>query len=689
MFLHAMFRAQFSARNASQWNWKQMKQNCFTVLICSLSLLLAAPIQAADDLMEMSLEELANLTITSASKKEQNLQTTPAAVFVLTSEDIRRSGMTSIPELLRLVPGLQVARMASHRYAISSRGFNSQFANKLLVLIDGRSVYTPNFSGVWWDVQDVALEDVERIEVIRGPGGVTWGANAVGGVINIITKEASKTQGTLVSAGYGTHNAIGTVRYGGSIGDDFHYRAYAKAKDQDRFRKGNEPEGEDKARMFRGGFRTDWQATEKDKLTFQGDIYDGYIKDLYTYNMDFSGMPVTKVMRNKTDGFNLLTRWSHKVSDTSDFQLQFYYDRANRFLKDFTDSDETDTYDVDFSHRFALGERQEIQWGGGWRYVRTDMGQTLNVDYGDDLRTDHVFSGFIQDEVDLIPDLLKLSFGTKVEHNNYTDWELQPSVRLAATPSEHHTVWAAVSRAVRTPARTAEDLDLLTTVIPGLPPTAIRILGNPGHVESERVYAYELGYKAIVTEQLSADIAVFYNDLNKIQTFEARTPYFDVATGTVLVPMVFDNNASGYSAGVELTMQWRPVDWLRLIGNYTFERTHLSLRHTTDSSMDEYYGQDPNHQASLRAQVDLPWSLELDTALFYVSNLHVSTMTMIDVPSYVRWDMRLGWKPTENWEVSLFGENLNDARHREYGGAFGFSATHVPRAVYAQLTYRR
>src|ERR1700731_4640181 len=370
-------------------------------------------------LKKLSVEQLVDIDVTSVSKYPEKFSEAAAAVAVLTSEDIERSGVTKIPDALRLVPGLDVAQVDAHTWAISSRGFNDIFADKLLVLIDGRTVYTPLFSGVFWDVQDTLLEDIDRIEVVRGPGATLWGANAVNGVINIITKSARDTQGLLLYGGGGTEEQGFTgARYGVKINDDAFVRIYAKYFSRDSSVLPDDTDAHDSWDMFRAGFRLDWDPTHQDSVTVQGDIYTGQQDEVYTVpttTFPFSGKISST---DNVSGGNVLGRWSERFSADSELTVQTYYDRTVRNSAIFAEN--RDTGDIDVQHRFGLGERQEIIWGFGFRVTHDDVLNSLNVALVPDSRTLKLYSAFVQDDIVIVPEQLRLTIGSKFEHNDFT-----------------------------------------------------------------------------------------------------------------------------------------------------------------------------------------------------------------------------------------------------------------------------
>jgi iron complex outermembrane receptor protein len=452
----------------------------------------------------------------SVSKHAQAVAEAPAAVTVIGQDDIQRSGMNSIPELLRLVPGLDVARINSNQWAISSRGFNDLYANKLLVMMDGRSVYTPLFSGVYWDTLDYVMPDLDHIEVIRGPGATLWGSNAVNGVINITTKSARDTQGWLVDGLGGNETQQGEIRYGGAIDSNTFFRVYGKYRNFEDFPNAAGDDQHDGWQDFRGGFRIDRYAGENDTLTLQGDAYSdrtGQTIDAPVLTPPFRSAVYAE---NDFSGANILGRWTHVVSPTSDMSLQFYYDRQDR--PDVQLGYSLDTFDLDFQHRFQLAQNNEVIYGGDARFMMDHIENTQLGTFSPTSRNDYLVSGFIQDDVTLVPDKLHFIAGTKLEQNSYSGFEYQPSGRLLWTPNESNSVWGAVSRAVRTPSRWEQDSQIIFSTMPtaqGIP-AQIDTIGNKGF-DSEAMTAYELGYRVRATQAVTIDSSVFYDSYDKLQ----------------------------------------------------------------------------------------------------------------------------------------------------------------------------
>ena len=641
--------------------------------------------KAANDILNLDIEQLArtpvvvpsmDIPVTSVTKELSTVGRSAAAVFVITPEMIRRSGATCIPEALRMAPGLDVAQINSNVWAISSRGFNSAFSNKLLVLIDGRSVYNPDFSGVYWDMQDVLLEDVERIEVVRGPGGTLWGANAVNGVINVITKKAKDTQGAYLTAGGGTQKqTLDGFRYGGQIGEDLHYRVYGKHFEQG---PGFDPTGQvdDAWRQGRFGFRTEWvpDRDQANTLTIQGDHFVG--------STDNSVISTSPALPDRQTGENLLMRWRHVYDQDSDWALQMYYDNLMR--GDVLQMGEVRTFDVDFQYRFPLGDRHNITCGAGFRNVESYFfgGDTFTAWYPTPYFTTNYASQFVQDEIAIVDDRLILTLGTKLEENPYTGLEYQPSARLLWAPDRRHSAWGAISRAIRSPTRYQEQTIL--TMPPVAPDVYLRAFGQSGP-KSEAVMAYELGYREQATDQFSWDIATFYNAYDHLMSVVSGTPFPEpLPTPTrLIIPLYLTNGPTGETYGVELTGNYSVSQRWRLCAQYTYFQMHLQI--PPPQQIDSGY--DPNNQVYLRSAWDLREDLEFDLMARYVDCLPT-----LNVPSYISMDARLAWRPRKQLELAVVGQNLLQDRHREFAGNSYQSptyATEVPRGVYGTLTWRR
>ena len=602
-------------------------------------------------LKTLSLEELANIQVMSVSRKEQRASEAAAAVHVITEEDIRRSGARSIPEALRLAPNLQVARANSRSWAISARGFTAPFANKLLVLIDGRSVYSPLFAGVFWDAQDTLLEDIDRIEVISGPGATMWGANAVNGVINVITKSARDTRGLIGTVGGGTEEQFLTgLRYGGNRGEDVNFRVYAKYFDRGASLLQTGGSGGDAWHSVQGGGRLDWTAGTQDTFTIQGDVYDGHGGQLEAPDI-------------RQAGGNLLARWTRTLTMTERVQVQAYYDRTHQFVPgEF--GDDLDTFDVDAQYERDVGARHHVMAGAGLRYshdnVQNIPGSIAFLPAELDRR---LFSTFVQDDVSLMADRLKLTIGSKFEHNDYTGLEVQPSGRMALTRGRH-AIWGALSRAVRTPSRFDRDL-----FFPADPPFIFA--GGPSF-DSEKLIAYELGWRVTAPNRLVGSLATFFND------------YDDIRSTSLGPPFITENNVEGEIYGAELEASWQASQRWRLSGGYTLLRTHLRVKPAQDD-LNQAQGEafDPKQQLQVRSSLTLSRDIEIDAWARYAGQLGSTGRGFGVVPDYVTLDARVAWSPVDNVQLAIVGQNLLDDRHGEFGNR------EIRRAVYVKASWRR
>jgi iron complex outermembrane receptor protein len=624
-------------------------------------------------LADLSIEELAQIEVTSVSRQPELLLETPSAIQVVTGDQIRRSGVVNIPEALRLATNLNVARQNAHEWIISARGFSSDVGNKLLVMMDGRTVYTPLFSGVFWDRQDYLLADIDQIEVISGPGGTLWGANAVNGVINILTKSAADTQGLYVEGGGGhLMQAFAGARYGGKLGTGTHYRVYGKYFQQGDHELSDGSGGRDDWAMGQGGFRVDSDLSGTDALTVQGDLYKNR-------EQLFAGG------RSETWGGNILGRWTRRFSDDSDMTLQLYYDRTDLSLPVAataanpagTFGDELDTVDVDFQHRFALGGSHNVIWGLGYRWTHDDVDNSPGLAFSDGNLTQSLFSGFVQDEFALVDDRVYLTVGTKLEHTDYTGLEVEPSARLQWNITERHMLWSAVSRAVRTPSRFDRDLFL-----PAPPPfTGFPLLAGSDDFESETLVAYELGFRSQIGSSIAGSLSFFYNDYDEIRSTGLTVP--------TILPFVFENNLEGETYGLELNLNWQVLDWWQLRAGYNFIEEELRVKSGSfdlNNALNETT--DPKNQYSVRSSMDLPHNVELDAGFRWVDRLPAHDVaTLVYVPSYGELDVRLAWRPTDSLEFSVTGQNLLHDSHQEFGLP-GPSQEEIERNVFARIVWR-
>jgi iron complex outermembrane receptor protein len=642
-----------------------------------------APAQTNSDvppptaLKNLTLEELMDLDVTSVAKQPEPYGQAPAAIQVITGDEIRRSGASSIPEALRLADSLDVAQKNSHDWAISARGFNTSLANKLLVLVDGRTVYTPLFAGVFWDAHDYLLEDIDRIEVISGPGGTLWGANAVNGVINITTKSAKDTQGLYVESGGGSElQDFGGARYGGTLASNVYFRVYGKYLDRNSevFPNGND--AADSWNQGQGGFRMDAEPSLQNTITLQGDYYAGHEN-------------ITTGGRANVAGGNVLNRWTHTFANDSDMSLQMYYDRTH--LSDpiaaSTDPyvprlgrliDNLDTYDVDFQDRFHWGERNHFVWGLGYRYTHEVDQNASNLAFLPSTLDQNLSSGFVQDEIMLLDDL-SFTLGTKVEHNGYTGFEEEPSGRIQWNVTPKQMVWAAVSRAVRMPSRVDEDehLPIPSAIVPNF------LTGNSNFV-SETEIAFELGYRAQLGQKVSTSVSTFYNLYNDV-----RSANFSPPPAILGYPITFQNNLKGETYGFELTADYQILDWWRLHGGYDLLKENIYVKSgQTDINNALNETADPQQQFSIRSSMDLPKNVELDAALRWVDSFQFNNSTVPGtVPGYFELDTRLAWHPTKHLEISVVGQNLLHDQHLEYISPPA-PQEEIVRSIYGKITWQ-
>jgi iron complex outermembrane recepter protein len=648
----------------------------------------AWPQQSSTDLTTKSLEDLMSVEVTSVSKSEQTLSRTASAIFVITAEDIGRSGAVNIPDLLRMVPGMDVAQINANTWAVSARGFNGEFSNELLVLVDGRTVYLPTFGGVLWDVLDMPLDDIERIEVIRGPGGTIWGANAVNGVVNIITKKAADTHGALIVAGGGNlDQGFGTAQYGGTLGKNTDYRVYSKYLNQAELSGLSGQSGGDGWHLLSGGFRVDSTLSTKDALTIQGNLYTG-AEGNPSLRLQSVTSPGPQEVDPKVDlsGGFLQLAWNHTFSARSDTSLQISYDNFKR--ADVLDEGRY-TLNLDFQHHFMWGQRQNVVWGLGYRYSSSHTNGDLTVALDPaDLNT-QVFSSFIQDEIALSPDRLYLTLGTKLEHDFYTGFVLLPSVRLTWQPNSHQMFWTAISRAARTPSSidTAERLNFAGFPGPSGTPVLIGQVGNP-HFKNEDLTAYELGTRITALKNLSIDIAAFYGDYTHQGTVEPAPPVFETtpAPPHLFIPTTFENLMHGESQGLEIAANWKVTDRWTLSPGYAFEQIHMHLDPSSQdtTSVSPAEGSSPVNSAQLRSHFIFPHNMSWDTSAYFVGRLDNPK-----IPSYTRVDTSLSWHYREGLSISLVGQNLVRDQHLEFIESTGAStSTLIKRSAYAKFTWR-
>lgn len=664
-----------------------LRMSAIATALASATALAAAEPEALD----LGLEELLKADVMTASRKSQQLRDVAAAVFVISREDIERSGATSIPEALRMAPGVQVARLANDRWAVTARGFAGRFSNKLLVLMDGRSIYSPLFSGVIWESEDTLLEDVDRIEVIRGPGAAMWGANAVNGVINIITRKSRDTQGNLAVAGAGTEEkAFGAVRHGGAAGDG-HYRVWAKGFSRDASVTVTGNRGNDRWVSGRVGFRGDWPLAEGRRLMVSGSAHSGPAWD--RWNMPDIASPAGFTPENfkqGNEGAHILGRHEWANADGSEASLQAYVDYSRVEGEGVIDQRRT-TFDLDFQHRLLLGERHDLIWGLGYRYSadRIESGRVINLQPAK--QSFNLFSAFLHDEITLVPDTLLLSLGGRLEHNSYTGFEPQPNLRLMWTPNTRQSIWAALSRAVRTPSRAERDVQLDLGVIPSTspaqPPILNRLMRKDPKMDSEKLTALEVGYRHQIGSNLSLDIAAFANRYDGLRALVMGQPELLLSPlPHVVQALHVANDLDARAHGAEIALDWHVTPWWRIQPSYTFLHTH-SIPKRDDPMAEETArimdASAPRHQASLRSSMSLPKRQQFDAWLRYVGSLGST------IPAYTTLDLRYAWRVSDMLEFSLVGQNLLDGRHPEFIPDFLPSETmEVERGMYFKVKWQ-
>lgn len=609
---------------------------------------------SARELKTMSLEDLLEVQVISVSRSLEDWRTAPTAISVLTNDDIRRSGAVRLAEVLRLAPGIHLGRDAGSGYAINARGFSSAVGNKMEVLLDGRSLYTPLFAGVSWNIQDTLLLDLDRVETVRGPGAVLWGSNAVNGVINFVSKSADETQGLLVSGGSGTEERgfVG-IRYGDKLGLNSYYRAYFKHVDRDETIFGDGSSASDSLRQSQGGFRIDSFLSSVGHFSVQGDLY-------------FNRTQRRVGASARYQGGNLLARWEHSLADDSHLQIQTYYDRnISDVPTDFYE--DRNTAELELIYRFRSFEHHQLIAGLLYRHSADETGLGRSYIFSPASRTIRLFGGFIQDEIVLLPERLTLTVGSKFENNDFTGFELQPSVRLAFRPTPRQTLWTSISRAVRTPTRAEHDAFFRSDV-----PVPLVLFRGDRDFDSETLVAFEAGYRVQPNNNLFFDLALFLNRYDKLRTFSLESP---------AEPLILRNAREGDTAGAELMITWQPTPWWRLTGSYSYFHEDLHLKPgIIDPTGGFLETNDAPHAAKLMSALNLPHNVEIDLAFRYVDRL-----PMPYVSSYLELDVRFGWRPTPALELSLVGRNLLDASHPEFAATV--APVEIQRSAYVQITW--
>ncbi len=635
-----------------------------------------------------SIEELMNIEVTSVSRKEQTLSKTGAAVFVINQEDIRRSGATGIPDVLRMAPGVEVAQIDSNQWAVSIRGFNGLYSNKVLVLIDGRTLYVDSFSGVFWDQVDVPLEDIDRIEIIRGPGGTVWGANAVNGVINIITKSSADTKGGLVTAGGGSREtAAGLVQYGGDAGSVGAYRVFARYFNVSNSAFPGGSTAADGWHSSQAGFRSDLSPTSRDTLSFQGSYLatEGGATSSVVSMAPLALVTLNNPLNN-TSG-DILARWVHTLANGSETSLQIYDNlmaRRESFVKI-----ANNTLDVEFQHHLTAGSRHDIVWGVDFRYSHDSLlpAASYGLQVIPPVKEDILTTAFLQDEIRISKSVF-LTLGSKFEHNSYTGFEFEPSAQLVWTASDRYSLWASAARAIRQPDHADDDVLFNEAIVPvpGGGSALVTVSGNQ-NIVAEHLNDFEVGYRGQAARRLSLDVTAFLSFYSRLQTTEQQTPFITFSGGDPLLvlPQQFGNLGHATDFGMEFFANWNVNSFWRLSPGYSFLEMKTGIDPgSQDTSFALMPGNSPRHQPQIRSLLNLRTNIELDTSLKFVSRLSSQ-----NVPGYARFDARLGWRPGERIEFSVVGQNLATPRHIEFVDNSGFFVgTEVERSVFGKITWR-
>jgi len=627
-----------------------------------------------DDLKKMSLEELMNIEVISISRRPEKLWQTPSAIQVLKGDDIGKYGASNIPEALFLAGNLQVTQKGSNGYGISARGFNTDLANKLLVLIDGRTIYTPLYSGVFWDRQDYLLNDIDQVEVVSGPGGTLWGANAVNGVINITTKNAGDTQGLFAEAGVGNElKTIANVRYGGKIAPRIFYRVYGKFGDRDQSVYPDSVGAQDAWQMAQGGFRIDGAISDKSKYTLQGDLYNNKV-DQVTGNTA------------EVTGGNVLGRWDHTFSENSELRVQAYYDRTKlyaptgAFVANGLElapagvfKDDLTTYDIELQHRIKLGGRNQMVWGGGYRLMRDETTNSPALGFLPEDFDQSLSNLFVQDEFQLLKNL-SITAGTKLEHNAYTGYVWEPSGRIRLSLNEHRIVWASVSRALRTPSRIDRQLTQ------GTPPYFVLLKGSEDFI-SETLVATELGFRTQLSNQATISIATYYNQYDDV-----RSTVLDPVT---IFPLSFQNGLEGETYGMELSLTYQVNDRWQLASSYNLLREDIRIKEGKadfNNALNETA--DPGFQFTFRSALQLPKGFSVNGAFRWIDALPINNAGILAItPAYAELDGQVAWKASDHVTLAMSGRNLLHKEHTEYGIP-GNNLRAIQRSVYGKITVR-
>lgn len=611
--------------------------------------------------------DLKNLEVVSVSKKPEKAFEAASAIFVISNEMIQRSGATSIAEVLRLAPGVEVSRIDANKWSISARGFGRQFSNKLLVMIDGKTFYNPLFAGTYWDILDTSLEDIDRIEVVRGPGGTLWGSNAVNGVINIITKNSKTTQGNYFSALAGSfERAIIEGRNGGKVNDSLHYRTFAKYHNNGSTNTLNQNSANDEWQSFKAGARIDWDRTLRDKIMFKFDVYSGNESQDYY----FPGLTAPVNGDEKFKGLSFLTNWEHSYSDDSLVTAKFFYDYINRSIDSLLDQNRH-TVDFELQNDIKINDRNDFSWGIGYRNFSNNIdpnafGGITYINYTPQDFDGEFYSSFLQNKTALIADKLFLTYGSKFEYNYQTEFEPQPNVRISYLIDSNNTLWAAISKAIRMPSIAETGINRI--VAPG-----ITNVGNPSQ-DAEDLVAYELGYRTIFSKRLSLDTTLFYNVYRNLRSY------------TPLPSVSLSNLGHGFVYGSETSVDYYITNNWNISGSLSLQSVNLDLETGGTDPLNLFFSDEnvsPTYQLKIQSNANLSDDFKFDNYIYFIDEIQPSRS--YSVSEYVRFDTRLAWQARKNLEISLVGQNLLDNRHPEFSQSIYSLPTEIPRSGYLKM----
>jgi len=667
---------------------KQTKYLNILIFLCIFSVFskISQAQEFKDNLIDLSLEQLMEIEVTTASKMEEKMFDTPAAVYVITAEDIRRSGVRSIPDALRIVPGVDVAQINSNEWAVSIRGFNDSFANKLLVLVDGRNVYTPMFGGVVWSDLDTLISEIERIEVIRGPGGAVWGNNAVNGVINIITKNSKDTKGNFVEGGGGNEQrGFVNLRHGGDVSDIGTYKIFANYFNRDSLKSTTGGSNNDNWQSGRVGLRFDLDPTEKDELMITANFFTTDFNRNITIATTTPDIFETFKSESDNYGFDMQALWRRQLGGDSYIDFQIYYEYINRDLEGITKI-KRNTIDMEMLHRipFSYHGAHDLIWGLNYRFYSDDVDSSEVFSLNDPKANINLISGFIQDQVSFFNNKLIVTLGSKFEHNDFTGFEVQPNFRVLVSPDEKNRFWASVSKAVRVPARIDDSVRFLVSTVSDPvtgQPVENQIFGNTDLL-SETVWAFELGYRTTPYEWVNLDIASYINLYKNLNVAVAQSPMFNPGDPSIILPFEFENDQNGKTYGIEVASTFTPYNFWKLRLNYTFFNIDLDLQ-TSDPAIIRFpEGTSPKHKFAIQSFLNLPHNFEFDSTLYWVDELDE-----FDIGDYTRLDIRLGYTPIKNLSFSIVGQNLLKKEHQEFGNSFIGDSAEIERSFIGSVRW--